>query len=267
MSEYHAATLNYKQARGRLKAAVQARGFFRQPTFHRASSSSSSSRPPTSSSDGSSASSGRRRDGETVELLKARTLCSSCGQRGHWRKDPQCPNNAHKVKMAETHEPPVHETFIASAPLSVDDGRAHALPSVEAGRARRLDSFFLPSAAHMAQRRDLQETNREYSYDYSQPPLSSTIETPTTHQISYEDAYQTFHNSVPELASHMILDIVRQRTVAGPSTWLRSRARRNLDRSHRLQGAFQIRFRCAHPIFTARLIPTKLYGHRSLIPV
>ncbi|OLP81840.1 hypothetical protein AK812_SmicGene37558 [Symbiodinium microadriaticum] len=31
---------------------------------------------------------------EKVKLMKSRSFCSSCGKKGHWHRDPECPNNA-----------------------------------------------------------------------------------------------------------------------------------------------------------------------------
>ena len=30
---------------------------------------------------------------EKVKLMKSRSFCSSCGKKGHWHRDPECPNN------------------------------------------------------------------------------------------------------------------------------------------------------------------------------
>ena len=32
---------------------------------------------------------------EKIKLMKSRSFCSSCGKKGHWHRDPECPNHGH----------------------------------------------------------------------------------------------------------------------------------------------------------------------------
>ena len=36
---------------------------------------------------------------EKVKIMKAKSFCSSCGQKGHWHKDPECPDHAKNVSV------------------------------------------------------------------------------------------------------------------------------------------------------------------------
>ena len=35
---------------------------------------------------------------EKVKLMKSRSFCSSCGKKGHWHRDPECPNHGRGVR-------------------------------------------------------------------------------------------------------------------------------------------------------------------------
>ncbi|CAE7760535.1 unnamed protein product, partial [Symbiodinium necroappetens] len=38
---------------------------------------------------------------EKIRLMKSKSYCNSCGKKGHWHKDPECPNNVHQVRDVE----------------------------------------------------------------------------------------------------------------------------------------------------------------------
>ncbi|OLQ11876.1 Copia protein [Symbiodinium microadriaticum] len=38
---------------------------------------------------------------EKIKLMKSKSFCNSCGKKGHWHKDPECPNNGNKVRDVE----------------------------------------------------------------------------------------------------------------------------------------------------------------------
>ena len=42
---------------------------------------------------------------EKVKIMKAKSFCSSCGKKGHWHKDPECPNNLAKNVSVCHHVP------------------------------------------------------------------------------------------------------------------------------------------------------------------
>ena len=35
------------------------------------------------------------------QLMKSKSFCNNCGEKGHWHKDPECPNNAQGVRDVE----------------------------------------------------------------------------------------------------------------------------------------------------------------------
>ena len=38
---------------------------------------------------------------EKIKLMKSKSFCNSCGKKGHWHKDPECPNNGNNVRDVE----------------------------------------------------------------------------------------------------------------------------------------------------------------------
>ena len=38
---------------------------------------------------------------EKIKLMKSKSFCNSCGKKGHWHKDPECPNNSQAVRDIE----------------------------------------------------------------------------------------------------------------------------------------------------------------------
>ncbi|CAE7780747.1 RE1 [Symbiodinium sp. CCMP2592] len=76
----------YQSAKEKYKEQTKARGY-------------QGDRGPPTAKDGNARKSELSRE-EKVKLMKARSFCGSCGKKGHWHRDPVCPNYATSAQGA-----------------------------------------------------------------------------------------------------------------------------------------------------------------------
>ena len=91
------------RAKDKLKEAKQARGYF----------SKKAGGPPP------------RRDDAKVAKMKARTHCGACGQKGHWRGDPECPQKNDPNARAEIPRKGSHKTNLTTNEAAGDAQEPH----------------------------------------------------------------------------------------------------------------------------------------------
>ncbi|CAE7287015.1 RE1 [Symbiodinium sp. KB8] len=74
----------YQSAKERYKEQTKSRGYHGDKAGDK-------SRPKTTDA-------GRE---EKIKLMKSKSFCNSCGKKGHWHKDPECPNNKQSIRDIE----------------------------------------------------------------------------------------------------------------------------------------------------------------------
>ena len=84
--EVAVAFATYQSAKERYKEQTKARGFH-------------GGRGPSIAKDGNNK--GELTRDEKVKLMKSRSFCSSCGKKGHWHRDPECPNSGSSKGVKE----------------------------------------------------------------------------------------------------------------------------------------------------------------------
>ncbi|CAE7270248.1 GIP [Symbiodinium sp. CCMP2592] len=79
------AYVTYQSAKNRYRDQVRSRGYQGQAEATATTTGNSGGRPPRADDSGARE--------EKIRLMKSRSFCSSCGKKGHWHKDKECPNN------------------------------------------------------------------------------------------------------------------------------------------------------------------------------
>ena len=87
--ELHLCFATHRENRQKLARAVQARGFYVGQKGKGKGKSKYDSKGKSKDGKGKKGGGGKAR-GMSLEELKSKTQCADCGQRGHWRGDPQC---------------------------------------------------------------------------------------------------------------------------------------------------------------------------------
>ncbi|CAE7233125.1 GIP, partial [Symbiodinium necroappetens] len=100
--ELHACFASHRENRQRLARAVQARGYYVGGGKGKSKSADKGKGKSSDKGKGKSKKGGGKARGMSLEELKARTACGDCGQKGHWRGDPECrgPKKANEANRA-----------------------------------------------------------------------------------------------------------------------------------------------------------------------
>ena len=98
------------RAKDKLKEAKQARGYFAKRE---------GGHPP-------------RKDDAKIAKMKARTHCGACGQKGHWRGDPQCPKKNDPNARADIPRKGSHKTNLTTNDAAGDTQEPHEAMTVAA---------------------------------------------------------------------------------------------------------------------------------------
>ena len=70
-------------------------------------------------SDPPAATRGGEKANDKIKLMKAKSFCSGCGRRGHWRKDPECPHNQGSLQKPADKGKPADVSFCNLLPAEV----------------------------------------------------------------------------------------------------------------------------------------------------